>query len=230
MNISQIMTTDVVTVAPDAPLKDVAALLVLHRIAGLPVCGADGSVLGVVSEGDILWKETGLSGDPIGVLDRILNVADGDDKRIGASTAGEAMTTPAATIAPTDTVAHAAKLMIDHRINRLPVVHDGKLVGIVARSDLVRAFVQSDDAIEREIADDVLLHVLWIDPDTLSISVDHGNVSLTGKVENRSAAELIETYVRRIPGVVSIHSELEWGIDDLARRTTQSAAQLPRHV
>ena len=54
--------------------------------------------------------------------------------------------------------------MIDYRINRLPVVSDGKLVGIVTRADLVRAFTRSDEEIEREIRDDVLLHTLWVDP------------------------------------------------------------------
>jgi CBS domain-containing protein len=227
MNISQIMTTEVVTVSPDTPLKDVAALLVRHRIAGLPVCEPDGTVVGVVSEGDILWKETGLRVGANGMIARILNVADGDDKRIGAMTAGEAMTAPAATIEPGATVAQAAKLMIDRQINRLPVVHEGTLVGIVARSDLVRAFLRSDEAIEHEIAEDVLLRMLWIDPDTVSISVENGNVTLTGTVENRSAAELTETYVRRIPGVVTVNSELGWAVDDLARRTAVAAAQLP---
>ncbi len=228
MNVAQIMTTAVVTVGPDTPLKDVAALLVQHRIAGLPVCTPEGEVVGVVSEGDILWKETGLVTEPASLLARILNSADGDDRRVEARTAGEAMTSPATTVSPTETAAHAAKLMIDCRVNRLPVVENGALVGIVARSDLVRAFVRSDAEIEQEIEQDVLLKTLWIDPDSLSIAVEAGHVTVGGRVDNRSTAELVSTYVRRIPGVVGVTSQLRWAVDDQARRTAHEASEPSR--
>jgi CBS domain-containing protein len=230
MNVSEIMTTEVVTVTPETPLKEVAGLLAGRRIAGLPVCNAAGEVVGVVSEGDILWKETGLAAEPDNLIARILNVADGEDKRVGAHTAGDAMTSPALTIPPTMTVARAAKLMIDNRVNRLPVVDDGVLVGIVARSDLVRAFTRSDAEIAHEIEEDVLLRTLWIDPHTLSVTVENGNVTVGGEVDNHSTADLIETYVRRIPGVVGATSEVTWAIDDQARRTALAAAQLPRKL
>ena len=70
--------------------------------------------------------------------------------------------------------------------------------------------------------------MLWIDPETISISVEGGEVKVAGRVDNRSAAELVETYIRRVPGVVSVTSELEWGIDDLARRTAVAAGHTPR--
>jgi CBS domain-containing protein len=228
VNVERIMTCDVVTVSPETPIKDVAELLVEHRIAGLPVCNADG--VGIVSEGDILWKETGLNPKPGGLIARILDAADGDDLRVAAQNAGDALTSPAITVQPGATVAQAAKLMIDHAVNRLPVVVDGRLVGIVARSDLVRAFVRSDEAIESEISDDVLLRTLWIDPDTIAVAVAGGKVTLAGEVDNRSTAELVGAYIRRIPGVVSVTSRLTWPIDDLARRTAAAAAQLPRRL
>lgn len=230
MNLARIMTHDVVSVRADASLKEVAKLLVEHRIAGLPVCDADGVVAGIVSEGDILWKEMGLTEHTDGVIARILNLADGDDKRIGALTAGEAMTSPAIVAGPDTSVAQAAKLMTDHRVNRLPIVLDGKLIGIVARSDLVRAFLRTDEAIEQEIAEDVLLHTLWIDPETLGLTVEEGSVTVYGKVDNRSTAELIETYIRRIPGVVGVTTKLTWSVDDLSRRTAFSASHLPTRL
>ena len=230
MNLARIMTHDVVSVTPGTSLKEVARILVERRIAGVPVCDAGGRVLGIVSEGDILWKETGLSDHPDGLIARVLNLADGDDKRIGALSAGEAMTSPAIVAGPDTSVAQAAKLMIDHRVNRLPVVLDGKLVGIVARSDLVRAFLRTDEAIEQEIAEDVLLHTLWIDPDTLEVKVEEGSVTVYGKVDNRSTAELIETYIRRIPGVVNVTAKLKWSVDDLSRRTAFSASHLPTRL
>jgi CBS domain-containing protein len=221
MRVKQLMTTEVVTVSPETTLKEVAALLAGHRIAGVPVCDADGVVLGVVS---------GLRASTGGLADRILESAYGNGARIAAITAGEAMSAPAITVAPDAPVALAAELMIEHRINRLPVVVAGAVVGIVARADLVRAFTRGDEEIEREISEDVLLHTLWVDPDSVSLVVFEGKVMITGEVENRTTAELVEAYVRRVPGVVSVHSELGWQLDDRAHRTAASADQLPRRV
>jgi CBS domain-containing protein len=228
MKVEQVMSHEVVTVVPETPLKDVAELLVQHRIAGVPVCDADGGVVGVVSEADILWKELGLRAGPRGMVDRILELAYVAEARAAATTAGEAMSSPTITVAPDAAVARAAELMIEHRVNRLPVVAGGRLVGIVARADLVRAFTRTDEEIEREISDDVLLHTLWVDPASVSLIVIGGKVSVAGEVENRSTAELIEAYIRRVPGVVSVHSALTFQLDDLARRVAASAEQLPR--
>lgn len=230
MKVEQIMSHEVVTVTPETSLKDVAGLLARHQIAGVPVCDAEGRVVGVVSEADILWKELGIPPSKGGVIDWILKGVDGASVRAAARTAGDAMTSPALTVTPAATVRHAARLMIDHNINRLPVLSDGRLVGIVARSDLVRAFKRSDEEIEEEISDDVLLRTLWVDPNTVSLVVSGGDVQLAGEVENRSTAELVEAYVRRVPGVVSVHSDLTWQQDDLARRTTRSANQLPQRL
>lgn len=230
MRVEQLMVRDVLTVGPDTPLKEVAAALARHRISGVPVCDPDGRVLGVVSEADILWKELGLPPSSGGLIDWILNSADRRDARVAARTAGEAMTSPARTVAPDTTVAEAAKSMIEHDVNRLPVVSDGRLVGIVARADLVRAFERSDEELEREISDDVLLHTLWVDPDSVSLVVIEGAVTVAGEVENRSTAELIEAFIRRVPGVVSVHSKLTWQVDDLARRTAAAADRLPHRA
>ena len=230
MHVDQLMSREVVTVTPETSLKEVAELLARHRISGLPVCDRDGRLLGVVSEADILWKELGLAPGNGGVIDLVLNTIDREHERVAARTAGEAMTSPAYTIAPTATVSQAAIAMTDHHINRLPVVSDGALVGIVARSDLVRAFKRSDEEIEREISADVLLHTLWIDPDSVSLVVIEGEVKVAGEVENRTTAELIEVFIRRVPGVVSVSSKLTWQVDDRARRTVLAANQLPRRL
>jgi CBS domain-containing protein len=224
------MSRDVITVTPQTTLKQVAELLAGHRIAGVPVCAANGQVLGVVSEADILWKELGVRPGGGGMLDRVLELAYGQGKRLAAITAGEAMTSPATTIGPAASVAWAAELMTRLKVNRLPVVEDDKLVGIIARSDLVRAFTRPDEEIEREIDDDVLLHTLWVDPETVSLLVVHGMVTISGEVDNKSTAELIEAYIRRVPGVVSVHSDLRYQLDDLARRVAASAGQLPGRI
>jgi CBS domain-containing protein len=229
MHIQELMNREVVTVTPQTPLKEVAVLLAKHGISGVPVCDDRGQVIGVVSEADILWKELGLRAGH-GLLERIFDSAYGEDERINAVTAAEAMTTPAVTVAPDAYVVRAAKLMVDHRVNRLPVVSEGKLVGIVTRADLVRAFTRSDAEIECEINRDVLLRTLWIDPDQVSLVVTDGNVTVAGEAENRTDAELIEEHIRRVPGVASVRSELRWKLDDRARRTVASAVRGTRRV
>jgi CBS domain-containing protein len=164
------------------------------------------------------------------MVDRALELAYGQGKRLAAITAEEAMTSPATTIGPAAPVAWAAELMTKLKINRLPVVEHGRLVGIIARSDLVRAFTRRDEEIEHEINDDVLLHTLWVDPATVSLMVVHGMVTISGEVDNKSTAELIEAYIRRVPGVVSVHSDLRYQIDDLARRVAASADRLPGRI
>jgi CBS domain-containing protein len=116
--------------------------------------------------------------------------------------------------------------MLERQVNRLPVVLEDKLVGIVTRADLVRAFHRPDEEILREISEDVLLQTLWISLDRVTISVEGGEVSLAGEMENRTQAELAVAYVSRVPGVVDVHSDLTWQVDDLARRT--GSARLPR--
>jgi CBS domain-containing protein len=213
MRVQQLMSREVVTVAPETSLKEVARLLTQHRISGLPVCDREGRVVGVVSEADILRKEEGLSPEPAGLLGWLFEKADVEGARLLARNAAEAMTSPAVTVSPTATVADAARLIVTRSINRLPVVDGGRLVGIVSRADLVRAFHRPDEEIEQEIAEDVLLHTLWIAPHDVEVSVDDGVVHLAGRLDNRTEAELVVTYARRIPGVVDVHSELTWQVD-----------------
>jgi CBS domain-containing protein len=207
MKVRDVMTTDVVTVAPDAPLKDVAKLMLHHRISGLPVVEGD-RVVGVLSETDVLYKEA-KAPDRQGLVDWVLHYDDDPPARkLHARTAGDAMTSPAVTVPPNRSVADAATMLLELGIDRLPVVDAGTLVGLVARSDLVRAFARSDAAIVDEIRNDVLLRTLWAGPHSISITVENGEVLLEGEVESTTMAELIDAFARRVPGVVSVESRL----------------------
>ena len=216
MNVEHLMTTGVATVPPEMPLRDVAALLTTLRISGVPVRDEAGALLGVVSESDILRQEQGEPGERPFLLGWLL-----EDRELGhafgARTAGEAMTSPARTVKPSTEVPAAARIMIEEKIKRLPVVENGELVGIVTRADLVRAFHRPDEEIAAEIKGDVLWRKLWI-PDPVELTVPEGEVALSGEVETRTQVELVETYVRRVPGVVGLQCELTWRVDDLARR------------
>lgn len=213
MKISDVMTRDVMTVSPDATLKQVAQVLAGLGVSGLPVV-EDGLVVGVVSEADVLAKERGDAPHRSGLFGLLLD--DGADLRakLEARTAAEAMTSPAVTISQDRPLAEAAARMLDEEVNRLPVVEeDGTLVGIVTRADLVRAFVRSDEEIAREVEEDVVLRTLWIAPERVEVSVADGEVQITGHVESKAEAELLPEFVRKVAGVVSVSSSLTWDDD-----------------
>ena len=216
--VQDLMTRSVVSVRAETPLKEVARLLVGHRISGLPVVDEGDRVLGVVSEADLLLKEQ----DPELLVRRPLVRFFGESKanrarlaKIGARTAGDAMTTPAITILPTQRISAAAAVMTERRVNRLPVVDENRrLLGIVTRADLIRAFIRTDADLARTIREEVLLRNLWLDPLTFQIDVRDGRVEIRGHVERWSTAEMVERTVALVPGVVDVRSLITWSLND----------------
>jgi CBS domain-containing protein len=150
---ADIMTTNVKTVRPNASVAEVARLLSDNEISAVPVCDAKGQVLGMLSEGDLL--------SPVGREQatkraRWLNLlAEGTDLApsflecisVENKRAETMMVAPAITASPDNTVPELADLLVRHHIKRLPIIRDGKLVGIVSRADLVRALARTPDAI-----------------------------------------------------------------------------------
>jgi CBS domain-containing protein len=214
MLVKDVMTVPAVTVQTDTALKEVALLLTEKRISGLPVVDVAGRLVGVISEADILLIEQGAPTPATGLL--ALRRRRGRS-RSEAKTAGEAMTSPALTIEPSRSLTEAARVMIEAGVNRLPVVVEGTLVGIVTRADLVRAFVRPDVEIEGEIRDDVALRSHGVDPNALSVVVRAGQVELGGRVATPEDAALVERLVRGIPGVVGVDSRLTWGAEGVSR-------------
>jgi CBS domain-containing protein len=216
MTVDDAMTRTVVSVRPELPLKDVARLLVGHGISGLPVVDQQNRVVGVVSEADLLVKETGPAAVEHRRLERIRG-ASRDTKtslaKAHATTAGEAMTSPALTIDRRATLHAAATLMVGRGINRLPVTEDGVLVGIITRADLVRAFVRSDEELAETIRQEIVLGAMSLDPVLFDISVTGGIAKVRGRVDRRSDAELLERLIRTVPGIVSTDVDVSWVAD-----------------
>ena len=203
MKIKDVMTRDVITVGPEMSLKEAAAILGRNGISGLVVVDGDGTVVGVLSEADILYKEGGERSAHTGLLGWLFETGGSAlEQKLAARTVGEAMTAPALTIGPERPVHEAATRMIEDGVNRLPVLKDGKLVGIVSRADLVRAFTRTDEEIGDEIRNEIVTRTLWLEPDAVEITVERGNVVLAGQVETATDAELLPIFVERVPGVV----------------------------
>jgi CBS domain-containing protein len=221
VKVYELMTKEVVAVAPGTPLKEVARLLVEHRISGLPVVDRTRIVRGVVSEVDVLSVDVP-QGQPKR-RGRLLELALGPQRAetlgtaLAVHTAGDAMTSPAVVTQRHEPVVKAARTMRDRRIKRLPVVDDdGRLVGILTLADLVHAFARSDAAIAAEIQSDVVLRGVHVTPGQVEIAIQDGVVTLSGELETKGKAELLEQFTREVAGVVSVDSRLTWRSEDAA--------------
>ena len=203
--VGSVMVTDVTTVGPDTPFKAVAVLLASWNISGAPVVDEDDHVLGVVSQGDLLQHEA-----PHGRLgNRQVK------RKAGATFVSDLMTKPAVTVRKDDDVTLAAKLLEEHRFHRLPVVDDeGKLVGIVSRSDLLRVFLRTDGEIREEVRDEVILREMSVDPASLYVAVHNGIVTLNGRVERSSMIPVLVALIGRVDGVVEVRQTLTANFDD----------------
>jgi CBS domain-containing protein len=214
MRVENIMTTDVATARPDTPLKDVARTLVERSISGLPVVDGKGRLLGVVSERDLLPSRHEEPHRP-GLLSRLRGHSNGE--RPTAHVAADVMTAPAIAIEPFWSIPGAAAMMRDHGVKRLPVIRQGRVIGIVSRADVVRAIARTDAEVCREVRDLVAFHQgLWSDPLPVEVTVVNGETTLTGEVERRSMAKTLPELVGRIAGVITVSSLLTWRDDDIA--------------
>jgi CBS domain-containing protein len=206
------MTTDPITTTPDALLKEAARIMVREKISGLPVM--EGSkVVGIVTEGDFLRQEANRD-QPyrLSLLEALFGEGAAEP---AVETVGEVMTEPVITITPDATVSEAARVMSHRKVKRLPVLDDGgNLIGVISRADVVNAFTKPDEVIEDEVREDIVRRLLFLEPDVIDVGVDDGVVTLSGELENRTEAHLLEELTRRIAGVVRVVSNLTYEVDD----------------
>ncbi|PPQ26547.1 CBS domain-containing protein [Rhodopila globiformis] len=150
---ADIMTKSVLTAKPDDTVAAVARLLSEHDISAVPVCDSRGAVIGMVSEGDLL---TPVGAESTARRSRWLTIlAEGTDLAsdfvhyigIGNRRIGDLMVKPVITATADTPVPQLADMLVRHHIKRLPIVQDGRLVGIVSRANLIRAFARNPDAV-----------------------------------------------------------------------------------
>jgi CBS domain-containing protein len=212
MNVLDLMTTDPITTTADASLKEAARLMMDNQVSGLPVLDG-GKLVGIVTEGDYLRREADRE-QPyrLSLLQALFGGADGEHEVENVS---DVMTTKVHTIDAAATISEAARVMAKRNIKRLPVVDgDGALIGVISRADIVNAFTKPDEVIEDEIREDVAVRLLFLHRDAVGIEVADGVVTLSGRLENRTEAHLLEELSKRVAGVVRVKSKLEFDVDD----------------
>lgn len=211
--VEDVMTRDVVTVAPTATFHQMIGLMRLHGISALPVVGEQGALLGIVSEADLLLKESPPSPWRRWLPEGSRSVtrrrkADGAD-------AADVMTTPVVSVGSRASLVVAVRLLQQHQIKRLVVLDAAhKMVGIVSRRDLLAGFSRSDAEIRADVIEGVIPRWLLVDPTRVRVEVHGGVVRLEGTVDRRSDVEVLAHRVRGLDGVVDVDSAVEYGWDD----------------
>jgi len=206
--VRDIMSTHVMAVRKNASFKEIAAMLREQRVSAFPVLDDDDKVIGVVSEADLMAKEVLRDAAP-GMPGGILGDREQAKAKAEGVTAAELMTAPPVTIDPDASVPHAARLMYDRRVKRLPVIaEDGRLIGILTRSDVLRVFSRSDEEIRRELMEDVIAGTALTASARLTVTVKDGVVTITGAPETAAAGRDIIDAARHVEGVIAVRDQL----------------------
>lgn len=225
MKARDIMSTKVVTVSPSTSVRDIAGLMVEKHVSGLPVLNDNGTLVGIVSEGDLLRRPE------IGTQKhrrRWVSFFSGVDSQAREFTkshalrAGDVMTEQVIHVSEQTPLGDVVGLMEKHNIKRLPVLSDGKLVGIVSRADLLRALAarQADpmpppaesDATIRAAMNDVLKNEEWAMSAMVNVIVSEGVVHLWGVIDSDDQRQALRVAAENIPGVAAIEEHLSFSL------------------
>ncbi|WP_436498348.1 CBS domain-containing protein [Actinokineospora sp. HUAS TT18] len=212
--VEDVMSHRVVTASVDTGFTELVRLMAEHSVSALPVVDEDRHVVGVVSEADLLAKESARAqGRPHSLL--ALMRRHDDKARAEGTVAAELMSSPAVTVPAQTSLPMAARIMSEHRVKRLPVVDgEGTLVGIASRADLLGVFLRGDAEIAEEIRHEVFERSLDTPADNVQVTVSEGEVTLDGVIERRSWFRIAEALAARVDGVVSVTNRLSWSWDD----------------
>jgi CBS domain-containing protein len=214
---ADVMTRDVVTVDPEKPVRDIAELLYTRRISGVPVVDANGRVIGIVSEGDLIahaaivgehhrsWWLSLFADETVTARDYL---------KAHGRTARDVMTTNVMSIEETATLAEIAEMLHRHRIKRVPVVRGDKLVGIVTRGNLLQALAtlktESPRTVDDRTIHDQLMRELRGQPwaHVLDVKVENGVVHLHGTFQTEDERRALRVAAENVPGVKRVEDRL----------------------
>jgi CBS domain-containing protein len=222
MNVCDVMTHVPITVSADSSLEEAADLMVCNRISGLPVVDAAGALIGMITEGDLIRRaELGTGGCQPGWLSSFFSPGRTaqDYVRTHGLRVREIMTNEVISVSPGMPLTDVVELMESQQVKRLPVLEDGKLVGIVSRADLLRALAQllpqrTLEAIsDAELRKRVLAEIEkqgWEPRVHLDVTVRNGIVELRGAVSDDRERVGLRVIAANTPGVRAVHDRLAW--------------------
>ncbi len=225
MKARDIMSTKVVTVSPSTSVRDVAGLMVEKHVSGLPVLNDNGTLVGMVSEGDLLRRpEIGTEKH----RRRWVSFFSGVDSQAREFTkshalrASDVMTEQVIHVSEETPLGDVVALMEKHNIKRLPVLSDGELVGIVSRADLLRALAArqaeplpppaESDATIRAAMNDVLKNEEWAMSAMVNVIVSEGVVHLWGVIDSKDQRQALRVAAENIPGVTAVEEHLSFSL------------------
>ena len=218
MQAKDVMTTPVVSVAEQTRVHEVVRLLLDHRISAVPVLDRDERVIGMVSEGDLLLGPEAVGGKQAWWLSVLMLGGTLDYERIHSSTAGDVMNRPVVTVEEDTPLTEIARVLERRHIKRVPVVKDGKLVGIVSRANLLHGLAndiieqhEPGAAADRAVRVGVVNALRQESPLTsllINVTVKDGVVTLWGVVDNDSQRDAAEQAAMSISGVTSVENNL----------------------
>ena len=219
-----VMTSPPITVTPDTPVAEIATVLLENRISAVPVLEADGGMIGIVSESDLLRRADAQTERPRPqwlelLLDR--NVTAADFVKTHGNLARDVMTRNVVTVGPDTELSDIASLLERRRIKRVPVVDHGKLIGIVSRANLLHGLVahprvalpeevQARDAEIRNRLHEVLRAVPGVDLRRINTVVKDGAVFLWGAVKSDNQRRALTVAAESVPGVVRVEDNLHY--------------------
>ena len=223
MKAQDIMTKDVVTVRPEMTVHQIATLMARKHVSGLPVVSKDGDVLGIVSESDLIHR-TELGTDE---MPKAVAIVFGDNAtavhfaKAHGKTGHDVMSRPVVSVQCDSDLNEVADLLERRRIKRVPVLKDGRLAGIIARSDLIRALAQVEtkptsvtlgSGVIHQAITDALKDQSWLDASYVSYAVKDGKVHVSGFVRSQEDRDALRVLMEEIPGVRSVEDHLKIGV------------------
>lgn len=216
-SIADVMTKRVHVASPMTPFKLLVRLIEENRISAIPIVDKSGVPVGLVSEGDLLFKERM---EELETSTDLLHPRRHQKARAKAEglTAADIMTSPAITVRTDGRLADAARLMHERNVRQLVVVDDrGKIAGIVSRSDVLQVFLRTDEDLRAEIVEGIIPALMFTSDDPIGVEVNYSVVKLEGNVDRKSDAEIVGRMARAVDGVVGVINGLTYRWDDTVR-------------
>ena len=216
--VADVMSTNVISARPQDSFAHLTTLLRGAAIRAVPVVDDDGTLLGVVSEADLMAAVARPDGYEARRWWRPRHVRrQAPESKAGATTAAELMTTDVETVTPAARVSAAARTMLGQHLSWMPVCdEDRRVVGVLGRSDVLTVFLRDDVSIRAEIVDDILRYVLLADPSAVKVEVAGGVVTLTGELDTSLDAQVAVRLIERVEGVAAVVDQLRYRTDERA--------------